>query len=263
MSKLVKSWTGNDGRVHETNNNPDDELRIAPVMTPGIEEHLVSLTAPNSIEADQYRILRNVIEGRATKGATFVIGISSPMAGDGKTLTAINLAGALAQAPTARVLLLDADLRAPGVASFLGLRGTDGPGLVEAICDHRISLEDACKPSPAANLVVVPARGESAKVYELLSSPRLLELIESARGRYDYVVIDMPPLLPLPDCSLIVRCVDAIAIVVSAHQTPRKLVEEAIRGFQSEKLIGFVLNNADSPLPRGYYYGKSKSRDGK
>jgi Mrp family chromosome partitioning ATPase len=126
-----------------------------------------------------------------------------------------------------------------------------------------MSLEDASTPFPTANLAVVPAGGDSARIYEILSSPRLLKLIGGARGSYDYVVIDMPPLLPLPDCSLIARCADGIAIVISAHRTPRKLLEEAVRGFQSEKLIGFVFNNADTLFPGGYYYAKPLSRERK
>src|SRR5436309_3194980 len=146
MSRLFKAFEWTKQRLHEDLNDsepkqfptlllehPDPEPLTVPAMAPVIDEHVVSLTAPTSIEADQYRTIRNVIEGKAPKGATYVVGISSPTVGDGKTLTAINLAGALAQAEIARVLLVDADLRAPSVARFLGFSAGRSPGLVEAV----------------------------------------------------------------------------------------------------------------------------------
>src|SRR6266849_4790139 len=87
----------------------------------GVDEHLVSLVMPASFEAEQYRALRHVVEQLHRTANLQIIGVSSPGAGDGKTTTAINLAGALAQAPEARVLLIDADLRQPAVGRLLSL----------------------------------------------------------------------------------------------------------------------------------------------
>lgn len=244
--------------------NARQEERDRPLArsTGVIDAHLVSLTAPASIDAEQYLTLRNVIEGKAPKGKSYVVGVSSPTTGDGKTLTAINLAGTLAQSETTRVLLIDADLRAPSVASLIGLSGASGPGLVELVSDPGLSLEHVSRSSPRPNLTVVPAGRSQTQVYETLSSSRLSDLVDYAREQFDYVVVDMPPLLPISDCRLIGRCVDALVVVVAAHRTPRKLVEESLRETQPDKLLGFVLNNADTPLPGGYYYPLRGSRDG-
>jgi Mrp family chromosome partitioning ATPase len=110
-----------------------------------VEGHLVSLLAQATFEAEQYRALRHALKlRRAARGLT-VVAVTSAAIGDGKTTTAINLAGALAQAPGAQVLLIDADLRRPSVAHHVGLGGpahADRPGLVDALLDPRLRLDD-------------------------------------------------------------------------------------------------------------------------
>ena len=89
--------------------------------TPAVDRHLVSLTAPSSFAAEQYQGLRLTIERLARTREMRVVAVSSPAAGDGKTVTAINLAGALARGTADRVLLIDGDLRRPSVARQLGV----------------------------------------------------------------------------------------------------------------------------------------------
>src|SRR5207245_6168862 len=122
-----------------------------------IEEHLVSLLAPTSFEAEQYRALRHLIEQLHKSTDLSVVAVSSPGGADGKTTTAINLAGALAQAPDARVLLVDADLRGAALATYLGLGERTGPGLVDAILDANLTVEAVAQACPDLNLSVVPA----------------------------------------------------------------------------------------------------------
>jgi capsular exopolysaccharide synthesis family protein len=171
---------------------------------------------------------------------------------DGKTTTAINLAGALAQAPDARVLLIDADLRRPSVARLLALGGSHGPGLVNAILDPNLTLEQIARPRPPFNLSVITAGQAPPSPYEVLKSPRLGELLEEARRRYDYIVVDAPPLCPVQDCRVIAHWVDGFLLVVTAHHTPRRLVEDALNVVERGKMLGFVFNGDDQP-PSGFY----------
>src|SRR5207244_4842476 len=122
-----------------------------------LEEHLVSLLAPSSFEADQYRALRHTIEQFRRSAELSVIAVSSPDASDGKTTTAINLAGTLAQAPDARVLLVDADLRGANLAAHLGLDDQAAPGLVDAILNAKLTLEAAVQVRPHLNLSALTA----------------------------------------------------------------------------------------------------------
>jgi len=102
----------------------------------GPDDHLVSLTAPHSMEAEQYRVLRHGVEQKHRESGLQVLAVTSAAAGDGKTLTSVNLAGALAQSTDSRVLLIDADLRCGTVHELLRLAG--GLGLVDAILDETL-----------------------------------------------------------------------------------------------------------------------------
>ena len=231
--------------------------------TGGIDEHLVSLLAPTSHESEQYRILRHLVEQMHKNAGLCVLGITSAAAGDGKTTTAINLAGALAQSSEARVLLLETDLRQPSVVRLLGLPHAGASGLVDAILDPLISLHDVVQLRSPFNLAVLPAGRSTMASYEVLKSPRLGELIEEARQRYDYVVLDMPPLMPFPDCRLLERSLDGFLIVAAAHKTPRKLLEDALSVVDRTKIIGLVFNGDDRPSSPYYsYYAYSQSPNG-
>jgi capsular exopolysaccharide synthesis family protein len=222
----------------------------------GVDDHLVSLVAPAAFEAEQYRALRYTVEQLHKMRDLRIVAVSSPGVGDGKTTTAINLAGALAQAPDARVLLVDADLRRPSVANLLALGGSEGPGLVNAILDPTVTLERVARPRPPFNISVIPAGQAPPSPYELLKSPRLGELLEEARGHYDYIVLDAPPLCPVQDCRVIAHWVDGFLLVVAAHHTPRRLVEEAFNVVERGKILGLVFNGDDQPPPHFYgYYG--------
>ena len=225
-----------------------------PSSIPQVDGHLVSLLAPSSFGAEQYRALELRLEHLHKASNLSVVAVTSPRAGDGKTLTTINLAGALAQAPEARVLIVDADLRQSSMARWLGLDGSRGRGLVGAILDPTLSLKDVVEPCPPFNFSVLRAGRRPSAPYELLKSPRLAQLLEEARHDYDYVVVDMPPLVPLPDYGVIARWVDGFLVVVTAHQTPRKLIEDALKVLDPSTVIGLVFNGADQAF--SHYYGQ-------
>src|SRR5436309_202485 len=143
----------------------------------GVEEHLVSLLHPTGFEAESYRALRQIVEGLNKNAGLSMIAISSPGVGEGKTITAINLAGALAQAPQARILLVDADLRQPSMADKLRLDDAGRRGLVDAILNPGLALEAVVQSRPPFNLAVLPAGNPPAAPYEVLKAPRLGELL--------------------------------------------------------------------------------------
>ncbi|MGH9257381.1 MAG: CpsD/CapB family tyrosine-protein kinase [Vicinamibacterales bacterium] len=220
--------------------------------TPGVHDaHLVSLTAPASFAAEQYQGLRLTIERLARAREVKVIAISSPAAGDGKTVTAVNLAGALARGSDEPVLLIDADLRRPSIARLFGL--PDGqPGLADALSDRSLGLAQLVTRVDAFNLAIVPAGVARRGVSEILRSPRLDLFLDEARCRYAYVVLDTPPLLPVFDSALLAKSVDGVLMVVAANQTPRKLLGEALNMVDDSKVLGIVFNRDARPL-FGYY----------
>ena len=223
------------------------------MSTHNFDSHLVSFTDPDSFAAEQYQGLRLTVERLTrTRGSAQVIAVTSPAAGDGKTLTSINLAGALARGADARVLLIDADLRRPSVARTLGLADGHVNGLADLIADPNADLASAARPIEPFTLSVVPAGTPRPQIHKLLRSARLEQLLQRARSQYDVIVVDTPPLLPVFDSALLARIVDGMLIVVAANTTPRKLLGEALNLVDPAKVMGIVFNRDERPL-FGYY----------
>jgi capsular exopolysaccharide synthesis family protein len=216
-----------------------------------LDTHLVSLTAPASFAAEQYQGLRLTLERLGRARTMQVVAVTSPGAGDGKTLTSINLAGALARGAEARVLLIDADLRRPSVSKQLAL--TESPaGLADILSDERVALTDVVQPMDRFHLDVITAGTPRTAIHQLLRSARFEQLIREAREKYEFVVIDTPPLLPVFDSALLAKASDGVLMVVSANQTPRKLLGEALNLLDPAKVLGIVFNRDERPL-FGYY----------
>jgi len=219
--------------------------RRAAQITGEVDSHLVSLVSPAGLEAEQYRALRHVVEQRKKAENVSVIAVSGPGVGDGKTTTAINLAGALAQGADASVLLVECDLRKPSIGRLLGFQDSAGVGLVDAILNPRLSLIDIVQPRPPFNLGVVVAGQTPPSPYEVLKAPRLGALLDEARELYDYVVMDTPPLVAVQDCRVVARWVDSILVVVAADHTPRALLDAAFDSLDPAKVMGIVFNGYD------------------
>jgi protein-tyrosine kinase len=216
-----------------------------------LDRHLVSITAPASFAAEQYQGLRLTIERVARSRDVKVIAVTSPAAGDGKTVTSINLAGALARGSNDRVLLIDADLRRPSVGPLLGI-GREERGLADTLGDRAAAFTNALQPTPLPNLSVLPAGIARGGISELLRSASLEAMLSAARQQFAYIVIDTPPLLPVFDTAVLAKLVDGLLVVVSANQTPRKLLGEALNMLDPAKVLGIVFNRDERPL-FGYY----------
>ncbi len=212
-----------------------------------LDKHLVALTSPASFAAEQYQGLRLKVERLRETRDIRVIAITSPGGGEGKTLTSINLAGALARGSDARVLVIDADLRRPAVSKHLGLP-ENAAGLAELIMRETGGLREVTHQPESFDLSVVPAGSASASVHKILRSARLEQLIQEARASYDYVVIDTAPLMPVFDAALLARSVDGVLLVVAANRTPRKMLEEAFNLLEASTVLGIVFNGDEKPF---------------
>jgi capsular exopolysaccharide synthesis family protein len=215
------------------------------------DERLVAFLRPHSFEAEQFRRLRQRLEEFAAQRGTRVIALTSAVASDGKTLVAINLAGALSGGRSSRILLIDADLRCPAVASTLAI-DPGGRDLLHALDSPLTELDRAVHHLDGGSLDVLPCGRSRADAYEILTSPAFAALIAEARRRYDFVVVDTPPVVPLPDTALLRPTIDGYLVVVSAHTTPRKLVAETLSQLDPPAVLGLVFNRDDQPL-FGYY----------
>ena len=225
-----------------------------------VDDRLVTLLTPNSFAGEQYRTLRHLVEKMHTETGVSVVGVSSPSIGDGKTTTAINLAGALAQARETKVLLIDMDLRRPAVNGQLGLRGFNPKGVV-AVLGAGASLDDVIVELPMFNLSIIPSGPRQSAPYELLKSSRLHQMMDEARRRFDYVIVDTPPVIAVPDCRVISSGVDGFLVIVNAHKTPTRLLNETVSVLGQSKVLGLIFNRDDQPIAEHLYnsYGPDPS----
>ena len=218
-------------------------------VTPTLDARLIAAIAPQAPAAERYRLLRTRIK-RAENGRTVrAIIITSPAKGDGKSLTAGNLALTMAQEFHQRVLLLDADLRRPSVARMFGL--PEGPGLSEVLMGAA-DIDAALVHLPDQRLTVLQAGTPTVQPAELLGSASMRRLLEGLRTRFDRILIDMPPVAPLADVHVIAPIVDGVLMVVRAGITPKPAIERALSGLDMSKVLGLVLNGSGEGAADGY-----------
>jgi capsular exopolysaccharide synthesis family protein len=216
-----------------------------------LDRRLVAAYAPQSIAAEQFRSLRTRIRNAETGRALRSIVITSPNKGDGKSLTAANLALTMAQEFQQRVLLIDADLRRPTLARLFGI--DEGPGLSDALMGG-VDPDDALVMLPQQHLCVLPAGAVPSHPAELLGSTAMRRLLDTLRTRFDRILIDMPPVAPLADVSIVSGMVDGLLMIVRAGVTPKPAIERALSGLEPSKILGLVLNDAGED-GHGYGYG--------
>src|SRR3954469_13804839 len=219
-------------------------------VTGGIDHRLVAAVAPQSLAAEQYRSLRTRLARSENGRAIRAIIVTSPNKGDGKTLTAANLALTMAQEFQQRVLLVDADLRRPSIHRLFGVAET--PGLTDVLMGGA-TIEDALVTVRDHHLTLLPSGIIPMHPAELLGSATMRRLLETFRTRFDRILIDMPPVAPLADVAIASTMADGVLMIVRAGVTPKPAIERALSGLDMSKVLGLVLNDAgQSSAAYGY-----------
>lgn len=229
----------------------------APIAAPRhahghIDPRLVAAIAPQSVAAEQYRLLRTRVTRAENGRPCRTIIVTSPNKGDGKSLTAANLALTMAHDPQHRVLLLDADLRRPSQHTLFGL--ADTPGLSDVLMGGA-ALEEALVMIPDHRLTVLPAGLVPTQPAELLGSSGMRRVLETLRTRFDRILIDMPPAAPLADVPIASTMADGVLMIVRAGVTPKPDIERALISVDGAKVLGLVLNDAGGPGVPDRYAG--------
>jgi capsular exopolysaccharide synthesis family protein len=227
------------------------EFPLREVLTARVEPHLVAITEPRSPETEQFRSLRTRVLQAGEREGKCAFVITSAGVGEGKTLTAINLAWLLAQTDGAKALLIDADLRQPCAASYLGIETE--VGLSEVLTGQTRFTEAIIKLAPSG-LHLLPGGAAREDVAELLSGPRFGRLLDEARKHFDYIIIDAPPLGVFTDANLLINRADSAILVLRASKTRYAVVDRLLEQLPRERLLGVVLNRADTKLDENAYY---------
>lgn len=242
---------------------PEDvaELTSTPVIgtlgvEPGRRRQVLMETAPHSPQAEAYRQLRTNLQFLEVgeldgRGPHRAITVSSSLAAEGKSTVAINLADALAEA-SARVLLVDADLRRPSVAEVLGIEGAAG---LTTVLLGRATVDDVVQPWGTSGLHVLPSGPLPPNPTELLGSPAMRRLLDELRTAYDYVILDSAPLLPVADAAVLASQADGTLLLVNATKARRHQLAESLRNLARVEapVLGIVLNQVDRD-ERAYGY---------
>jgi protein-tyrosine kinase len=218
-------------------------------VTVKLNSLLVAGLAPKSLAAEQYRGLRTRLAHAEGSSSLRTVLVTSPQKAEGKSITAANLALTMAQELHRRVLIVEADLRKPSMGKLFGL--PPGPGLAEYL-SGTCELGDAMKFLVDYNLTVIPAGEAPTNPAELLGSTAMRRMLDHLRTRFDRVILDTPPVLPLADVAVLAPIVDGALLVVRAGVTPKPAIENALRAFDASRLLGIVLN--DSGMEEDYRY---------
>ncbi|MBK9384135.1 MAG: CpsD/CapB family tyrosine-protein kinase [Planctomycetes bacterium] len=226
---------------------------VVVVVDQAVDPHLVMFHDPHSQEAEQYRGLRNQIVAMNRERAPRSLVLTSAMAGEGKSITTLNLGMALGELRDTRVVALDADLRRPSLEGLLGLDRRRG---LADVLSGRYAPDRAIQRTPHANLSLIGAGATPSNPAELVAADRASVLIHALKENFNYVLIDAPPVLDLTDATVLAHAVDGVLLVVRLEYTPRRDVERAIEMIRNvgANLLGIFLVGARSDRRRTGYH---------
>ena len=208
----------------------------------------------DSALSEGYKMLRTHILQRTKGQQGNVLMITGPLPGEGKTLTAINLAISISQEVNKTALLIDADLRSPRIHRYFGLKVNLG------LADHLKTgvplTEILIHPNGLGKLVLLPAGRATAQASELINSSLMHDLVQELKHFYPdrFVLFDFPPLLSYADALAFAPLVDGIILVVEAGKTPRGDIDRCLKMLKEFPVLGLVLNKVDAPPQSNYYY---------
>ena len=205
---------------------------------------------------EQFRRLAATLHHAQQANGLRSVMVTSASPGDGKTLTAINLAIVLAESYRYNVLLIDADLRRPSIPNIAELG--EGSGLSEVL---RASTEQKLALVPiTSRLTLLPAGQPVSNSIEALTSPRMRQILEEANTRFDWVVLDAPPVGLTSDARLLTSFVGGAIFVIHAGKSQYPAVQKGIDLLGREHIIGVVLNGVEDAGGEEYtYYGPAQT----
>jgi capsular exopolysaccharide synthesis family protein len=224
-----------------------------PLDAARLRANRIILTEEQDVIADAYKVLRTHVLQRMRTNGWKTLAVTSPMDGNGKTLTAINLAISLAQDVNQTVLLVDLDLRRPTLGRYLWESPTRG---ISDYLTEGTELGDLLVHPGVERLTILPGNHSFTQSSEMLSSPRMIQLVQELKTRYEnrLIVFDMPPLLTSDDVLAFLPHLDAVMLVIEDGRTTKDQLDQAYRLLGDKHILGTVLNkSAEASSAAGYY----------
>ena len=210
-----------------------------------LESNLVMTHLKDPLIKDYYDILRTQVLQRTKINGWNSLMVTSAYPGEGKTLTSINLALAIARHFQQTALLVGANFRTPKICTYFGLE-ENRTGLSDYLANGD-RLQDILF-NPGLDKMVILPTGQKIASTDILGSPKMKDLVQELKTRYPerYVIYDCPHVLDMPDTLVFSSYVDAVLMVVQAGKTPRQGIQDAVRTLEEQgvNVIGMVLNKA-------------------
>jgi capsular exopolysaccharide synthesis family protein len=219
---------------------------------PNVQSEVVTIHAPAAQASEAYRAIRTTVFFKARETGAKVIQLTSPMPGDGKSVTTANLAASIAQSGS-RVLIIDADMRKPTQHKLYGIDNTKG---LSSVIAGEAGLHDVIQTIIPEYLSIVSAGPIPANPAELLTSARFAAILEEYRDSFDYVLVDTPPMLAVTDPSIVCSHVDAVYMVMRIRNGVRTNAMQAKEIIDSMgiELGGVVINGLRRRDGKKYAY---------
>lgn len=210
------------------------------------------------IDPNYYEIfkgLRAKVEYKIEMVELRVLAMTSAVAGEGKTLTAVHLAANMASTGRKKVLLVDLDLRKGDVAKLFGFAPDSG---LSEFLSGSVPGDKIIRNSAVPGLYVIASGQTISSPADLLAGERFRSLLRDLREQFDLVILDTPPILPVPDALTISEQVDAFIVLFRLNHTPHHLLRQAVEELGERKIMGVVLNGEEKKSDKYYsrYYGK-------
>lgn len=239
---------------------PEDDYsytitRTVPVNSETLRRQRIITGLESDFVKEEYKLLRTQILQRTKPEQRNTLMVTGPMPGEGKTLTAINLAISISHEVDTSVLLVDADLRQPVIHQYFGL--PPGPGLGDYLAGDKVDLRELLvHPEGFPKFVILPGGKPRAGAAELVGSPMMAAVVQDLKEKYAnrYVIFDLPPLLAFADSMALAPSMDGIILVVEMGRTPREQVRQCLTMLKDTRLLGCVLNKiAPESQSQSYY----------
>lgn len=216
------------------------------------EVNLVSKWRPNSIVAEQFRVAATRLVLSGAGQSSTIVAVTSAIKGEGKTTTSANLAYVLAKDLGKSTLVIDCDFKQPRLHSYIGT--VSQPGLVEAIYGDA-PLEECLHKPEDIPLWVLPCGRMDHHLVDLTKIPQINGILSDFRGRFQFIILDAPPILPLADMNLLASIADMLVLVVRAGVTPQAEVSHAMKVLKPAGKAGIIMTGSDSGQVPAYLQG--------
>jgi len=218
-----------------------------------VEPRLVAITQPYSNYCEEYRSLRTHVLHKSQRQKLQAIVVVSVNPGEGKSITALNLAWLMAQTDGMKALMIDSDLRRPSVSDYIGIETDRG---LSQVLDGTATLTDSIVRLEPSGLHILPGGAARNDVAELISGPKFKEILREAREMFDCIIVDAPPLGVFTDATVLINQADGALIVVQANHTRYSVMERLLEPLPKDRLLGVVVNQSDETMNESNYgYG--------